>query len=85
LLDFSPIILRKKAENNVRKFTPKMGFDLEVEENFRRSSSYLLTNIVIKGTREVTSEKLISRIKMNYIEALFSILFMSREGEFYSK
>ncbi len=54
----------KKHETNVRKFTPRNGFRLSGgERSFRRSTSIFATNVVIEGTREVTSEKLISRIK----------------------
>ncbi len=54
----------KKHETNVRKFTPRNGFRLSGgERSFRRSTSIFATNIVIEGTRELTSEKLISRIK----------------------
>lgn len=54
----------KKHESNVRKFMPRNGFRFSGgERSFRRSASIFATNVVIEGTREVTSEKLISRIK----------------------
>jgi PmbA protein len=54
----------KKYESNVRKFAPRNGFRFgSGGRNFQRSTSVSATNIVIEGTREVTSEKLISRIK----------------------
>ncbi len=54
----------KKCETNVRKFKPRNGFRFSSgERSFRRSTSIFATNIVIEGTREVTSERLITRIK----------------------
>jgi PmbA protein len=54
----------KKYESNVRKFIPRNGFRFEGGgRNFRRSASIFATNIVIEGTRESTSEKLISTVK----------------------
>jgi len=54
----------KKYESNVRKFTPRNGFRFGGGgRDFRHPASISATNIVIEGTREVTSEKLISRIK----------------------
>ena len=53
----------KKYESNVRKFIPRNGFRFGGGRDFRQSASIFATNIVIEGTREVTSEKLISRIK----------------------
>ncbi len=54
----------KKYESKVRKFIPRNGFRFEGGgRNFRRSASIFATNIVIEGTREATSEKLISTVK----------------------
>ena len=53
----------KKYESKVRKFVPRNGFRFGGGRDFRHPASIFATNIVIEGTREVTSEKLISRIK----------------------
>ncbi len=53
----------KKYESKVRKFVPKNGFRFSGGRDFRHPASIFATNIVIEGTREVTSEKLISRVK----------------------
>ncbi|MGH7800232.1 MAG: TldD/PmbA family protein [Thermodesulfobacteriota bacterium] len=53
----------KKYESKVRKFIPRNGFRFGGGRDFRHPASIFATNIVIDGTREVTSEKLISRVK----------------------
>lgn len=54
----------KKHEGNLRKFTPRNGFRFGGGgRNFRRGASIFATNVIIEGSREVTSGKLISRIK----------------------
>ncbi|HEX3036278.1 MAG TPA: TldD/PmbA family protein [Thermodesulfobacteriota bacterium] len=54
----------KKYENNIRKFIPRNGFRFGHEgRDYRHTNSIHATNLVIEGTREVDSEKLISRVK----------------------
>jgi PmbA protein len=54
----------KKYENNLVKFIPRNGFRFgDGGRDFRRTTSILATNLVIQGTREMDSEKLISRVK----------------------
>lgn len=54
----------KKYESKLRKFTPRNGFRFSGgERSFHRSTSIFATNVAIEGTREITSEKLISHIK----------------------
>lgn len=53
----------KKYENNVVKFIPRNGFRFGDEgRDFKRIPSIHATNLVIEGTREVSSQKLISGI-----------------------
>lgn len=54
----------KKYESNTVRFTPRNGFRFgDSGRDFRRKSSIFATNLVIEGTREMDSEKLISRVK----------------------
>jgi predicted Zn-dependent protease len=54
----------KKYESNIVKFTPRNGFRFgDGGRDFKRTTSIFATNLVIEGTREVDSDKLISRIK----------------------
>ena len=54
----------KKLESNVAKFTPRNGFRFgDLGRDFRQNNSIVATNLVIEGTRELDSGKLISRVK----------------------
>ncbi|MBI2486280.1 MAG: TldD/PmbA family protein [Deltaproteobacteria bacterium] len=54
----------KKLESNVAKFTPRNGFRFgDLGRDFRQNNSIFATNLVIEGTRELDSGKLISHVK----------------------
>ncbi len=54
----------KKLETNVKRFIPRNGFRFGGGgRSFQRSVSIYATNIVIEGTKEAASEKLISKVK----------------------
>ncbi len=53
-----------KLKSNVAKFTPRNGFRFgDLGRDFRQNNSIFATNLVIEGTRELDSRKLISSVK----------------------